>query len=642
VATREPCIRDQAAEQPTGSLGDLEEQGVLAHALEHVSEGREVIFMVTDANNQQWAHSFLINLHGLNIHHSLVIASAAEVCSSLHLRMTSSKITSYGGCAHSSYLRESGNATIAAGLQRWRIKDDHVFHLWWQRWRYVGFAVLRGYNTLSLDTDISLRADPYPLLRFAYPHRQLVVAIESEKPAKANHYVFPAVNLGFVYCRSRPNGTVQRLIADLTRRVEEHLLSNESIRNREGHVAINMLWEQDVFRDVVETFAFNIKPPSFRHALYHAGTSPSDLNEQAKTFDWRHEHTSFFEGRPSVETVWLQLHNPHTGEADETLAGLPLWFFTPFMIGPHGNAWNGGWVRHPSPVVVAHLVFGKSKLFVMRALGFWHYDASRPEPSAILTSTPSPRVFPEDVRVLAMRRHGLQLRSPDHSVVLSVWIELLRFTLLALALGRRAVLPFLACSNKRGPPDEGNVPLVLRGQMTVLALNNESLCTNQSSVAHIATTPTQLAVDPGNILLSPPRKRPPFDACCMLVPHSMKWVEPFGKRELRKEQMLNERDLARLLLEAGTSKPVSSIRVSEVERAFLKGARLPMLEINRRERVLYLDMEGSSTLAQLASAGGADTLLASACAKSSERYCEHLVRQITRLSSDLAERMKSG
>ena len=106
--------------------------------------------------------------------------------------------------------------------------------------------------------------------------------------------------------------------------------------------------------------------------------------------------------------------------------------------------------------------------------------------------------------------------------------------------------------------------------------------------------------------------------------------------------MLNERDLARLLLEAGTSEPASSIRVSEVERAFLKGARLPMLEISRRERVLYLDMEGSSTLAQLASAGGADTLLASACAKSAERYCEHLVRQIRRLSSDFAERMKSG
>lgn len=455
--------------------------------------------------------------------------------------------------------------------------------------------------------------------------------------------MFPAVNLGFVYCRSRPNGTVQRLITDLTRRVEEHLLSPEPIRNREGYVAINTLWEQDVFRDVVETFAFSIKPPSFRHALYHAGTSPPDLNEQSRTFDWRHEDTSFFVGRPSVKTVWLQLHNPDTGEADETLAGLPLWFFTPFMIGPHGNAWNGGWVRHPSPVIVAHLVFGKSKLFVMRALGFWHYDASRPDPSAILNRTPSARVFPEDVQVLVMRRHGLQLRSPDDSVVISVWIELLRFTLLAMALGRRAVLPFLSCSNKQGPPDEGHVPSALRGQLTVLALNNESLCRNQSSVAHTATTPTQLTVDPANILLTAPRKRPPFDACCMLVPHSMKWVSPFGKRELKKENMLNERDLAHLLLEAGTDELASSIRLSEVERAVVKGAQPPVREINRQERVLYLDMEGSNTFAKVASAGGAGTLrLLGSCAKSAGKYCAHLVSQITRLSSDLDDRMKKN
>ena len=40
---------------------------------------------------------------------------------------------------------------------------------WWQRWHYAAAAVAAGYHVLSLDTDISLRADPYPLLRTLPP-----------------------------------------------------------------------------------------------------------------------------------------------------------------------------------------------------------------------------------------------------------------------------------------------------------------------------------------------------------------------------------------------------------------------------------------------------------------------------------------
>ena len=86
---------------------------------------------------------------------------------------------------------------LAAGLAAYHVHPKHVYHLcmptcglnrrlaparsatllysrawaWphrgagWQRWHYAARAVAAGYRVLSLDADISLRADPYPLLR---------------------------------------------------------------------------------------------------------------------------------------------------------------------------------------------------------------------------------------------------------------------------------------------------------------------------------------------------------------------------------------------------------------------------------------------------------------------------------------------
>lgn len=415
------------------------------------SNGRfqqDVILMVTDFEHQHWAHNLLLNLHSLDLHHSLVIASAPRVCSSLHMRLFSTGLRTGGHCAHSSYLREASNTSIAAGLHRWQIGEGHVFHLWWQRWRYVALAISMRFNVLSLDTDISLRTDPYPLLWHAYQHRQLVVGVESEKPARNNHYIFPAANLGFVYCRASAGGNVQRLFTEVTRRIEELLLAPSPSLNQESHTATNMLWDQDIFRDVVETFAFDLRPPSFRHVLYHAGTSPADLNAQSRSFDWLREETRFFPAAAPIRTVWLQLHNPRH-EPDETIAGLPMWFFAPYTVNPYGNLWDGGWMRRPSPVVIAHMVFVSNKAFAMRVLGLWHYAASLYQATDILPSATGAKVFPKEVRALTMRNNGMRLFEGNAS---AIWAELLRFTLIALSLQRRAVLPFLPCANAHGVP----------------------------------------------------------------------------------------------------------------------------------------------------------------------------------------------
>jgi hypothetical protein len=640
--------RATLAHEPSAvSLGDLEDPHVLRHALSEsaASTGRfsrNVILMVTDFEHQHWAHNLLLNLHSLELHHSLVIASAPRVCSSLHKRLFATGVRVGGHCAHSSYLRETSNASIAAGLHRWQIDKGHVFHLWWQRWRYVALAISMRYNVLSLDTDISLRSDPYPLLWRAYQHRQLVVGIESEKPARKNRYIFPAANLGFVYCRARPGGTVQRLFAEVTGRVEGLLLAPSPTLNQENHTAANMLWDQDIFRDVVETLAFALRPPSFRHVLYHAGTSPANLNAQSRTFDWLHEDTSFFPAAAPIRTVWFQLHDPITYAPDETMAGLPMWFFAAYTVNPHGNLWDGGWLRSSSPVVIAHLVFVSNKAFAMRALGLWHYAASlyqgtdSTKPPRVpglyqgatdtLPSAEGARVFPEDVRALTMRNSGMQLHAGN---VVATWAELLRFTLLALSLQRHAVLPFFPCANGHGPPLE--VPVKLRGRFHIMPLGNASLCQQDNAPALATTTPAVAQAQAGAVLWWTPgkhRQPPQFDACCTIVPFSSRWVDPNGLRPLKEERMLNERDLAHLLEEAGGEAggdaTQASMPLSEL------GYTLDQRRLKRRKkkdgaRVLHLDLGGAQSMATLTDRDGA-ARLAAACDQQDAGYCQRLVR----------------
>ena len=623
-----PPRATSAHEPSAGSLGDLEDPHVLRHALSEsaASSGRfrrNVILMVTDFEHQHWAHNLLLNLHSLELHHSLVIASAPRVCSSLHTRLVATGVRVGGHCAHSSYLRGESNESIAVGLHRWQIDKGHVFHLWWQRWRYVALAISMRYNVLSLDTDISLRSDPYPLLWRAYQHRQLVVGIESEKPARKNHYIFPAANLGFVYCRARPGGTVQRLFAEVTRRVEDLLLAPSPTLNQENHTAANMLWDQDIFRDVVETLAFALRPPSFRHVLYHAGTSPADLNAQSRAFDWLHEDTSFFPAAAPIRTVWFQLHDPITSAPDETMAGLPMWFFAPYTVNPYGNLWDGGWLRSPSPMVIAHLVFVSNKAFAMRALGLWHYAASLYQGTDTLSSATGVRVFPKEVRALTMRNSGMQLHQGN---VVARWAELLRFTLLALSLQRRAVLPFFPCANAHGPPLE--VPVKLRGRFHIMPLGNASLCQQGNAPALLATTTPAVAQAQAGAVLrwtsGKYRQPPPFDACCTIVPFSSRWVDPNGLRPLKEERMLNERDLAHLLKEVGGDATEASIPLSELGYT-LDQRRLKIRKKKNGARVLHLDLGGAQSLAVLTGLDGA-TRLAAACNQQDAGYCQRIVR----------------
>ena len=203
-------------------LLDFEAPGNFSYALRRRSYDRQIILMLSDQRYLHWAFNALLNLEELGLHHHLLIGSSASVCSDYMLGLPHVA----RGCGTSSFLRRSASNEVNRSLDRWKIHDEHPYHLWWQRWRYIERAVALGYAVLSIDTDISLRHDPFPVLRGPLRHHKLVVSVESEQAARVNRFRFPVINAGFVYCQGRAGGAAHWAVAEVVRRIEALLYSS--------------------------------------------------------------------------------------------------------------------------------------------------------------------------------------------------------------------------------------------------------------------------------------------------------------------------------------------------------------------------------------------------------------------------------
>ena len=465
-------------------VGDLE-FAFPAAAAARATRDHELILFVLDARHAQWSHNLMLNLneHGLG-GRALGIATSQEACLKLLLRLAPGSIT----CGHSTYLRrQSGNATLINALDKWKIREWHVYHLWWQRWRYLNWAVRLGYNALSLDTDISLRANPYVLLHGPLAHRNLIVGLDSEVGGYERPGLFPMINVGLVYCqRCSSDGAAQAVLSEVTRRVQAFLYGPLlwKTRSKRTFIAERVLWEQDLFKDALLHVAFGIPPNRSHHARANANPPPEGFPHDplAKTRGWRSEMLLLAGQTRSPQPLqWLPLLDSRGGRewrnGSESVAGLPLWIFSPWNVPPHGSACAGQWAVRPSPVMIGHLVGCTSKHLIMRQLGWWHYEVS----AADLAAAASPlvahparlrseyraaevpttlaqgdagassrpwRAFPSDTRVLVLRAHALHMAGPPD--VYGVWDAIRRFCMLALALGRNvrgAVEPVLvACA----------------------------------------------------------------------------------------------------------------------------------------------------------------------------------------------------
>jgi hypothetical protein len=416
-------------------------------------------------------------------------------------------------------------------------------------------------------------SDPIPShhpITGALSHHALITGLDNDRDKSA--FVFPNANVGFVYARGPPHHAAHWLLAETTRRFEA-LLTGELLPLPSTATAPMVVWEQDTFKDVLETAALTPDDPSFRRALTHCaertvGVAAARASVRALPPGWRLriERLRFFRRRrtrPPMPSAWLPLHLPsnahiafahaasytpshtaageyytpshaadattalhatmppsgtppsahaapppstalHTPEAcnvgrvlhsarhlrltassaqpednsssaesmtaNGSFAGLPLWLFSSFLICPHGGSCDGRWARRPPPTLIGHFTGDEIKLWDMRLLGWWHYEAGRllhhepqtqhsrstsglppahappPPPTATAAAVPPlmparASVFPpSEVRPLVLRgHHTLSLNASAESVHV-LRLQLVRWALLAIAIGRRAVL----------------------------------------------------------------------------------------------------------------------------------------------------------------------------------------------------------
>ena len=248
----------------------------------------------------------------------------------------------------------------------------------------------------------------------------------------------------------------------------------------------------------------------------------------------------------------------------------------------------------------------KAKFWILRMLGWWHYEATRPpaESGAPPRLSPPP-VFPATtVRPLVLRGHALSVGTKPEDVT-RARRQLVRFVLLALALGRRAVLPLLPCDI---PVPE--TPVAIRNHAAMLKLSDRAMCDGAARQAswslppNIAPEPSherlrvtaEMAAmgDYSKVMKWPPPRAP---SCCQLIPE-LRCVDKYGEHgELQDELMLCERDFGWLLHEAKGGEG-ASVAVARAESA--SPLTLDSLRSHSDARTLVIDLNGA--------AAGADAL----------------------------------
>ena len=589
--------------------------------------------------------NLLLNLEDLGLQHHLVVSPSSAACAALSLR--AERVGVSVGCGQSSFLqRGTTSAQVDAGLDAYDISDSHVYHLWWQRWFLLSEAHALDYGALFLDTDVSLRADPYPFLRGALEHHSLFFGWDDDQSRAPFH--FPAASVSFVYVRRGPPGTAAHwVLSEMCWRLEQLLRGVAlPLPARRGQTQ-QVLWDSSILKDVLETAAFTPSAPSHRHVRLHCAERDGGplAGHRAAPLPpgWllSTERLRFFDrpSVPSLPSAWMPLHVPAAWRRDQkrrppplqqlpvapdpmacnhssygssssssssvervadvvasgSVGVLPMWFVSRFQVCPHGGA-CGRWGSQPPSTLIGSLVGVKARFWIMRVLGWWNHEASRPTkgPSdehehdaggattitaatvtgttarttaaaaaAHVASTSSPHahppkpplIFPKSsVRPLVLRGHTLRLRGRYHAAdVHYVRVRLARWTLLAIALGRRAVLPMIPCElTADGWPE---LPAHMQDSSVLTKLLGTSGCDARSrtpswrlaaSVAPLAS-PQQLrataemrAIGNYSSVLDP---RPIGAGCCVLLPER-RCVDQLGERgELGDEIVLSERDL---------------------------------------------------------------------------------------------------
>ena len=101
-------------------------------------------------------------------------------------------------------------------------------------------------NILALDSDVIVRADPYPHLRGAFGNYTLITAFDTKGG-------FARINIGVMYVqRAAVGGPVHALLVEFMTRVDQTLAMRVPPSKRErAAVEVRLFWDQNLFNKVL-------------------------------------------------------------------------------------------------------------------------------------------------------------------------------------------------------------------------------------------------------------------------------------------------------------------------------------------------------------------------------------------------------
>ena len=222
---------------------DLSAPGALEAAAEKRSFRKEIIVMVANEGGAILAAT-LANLRSVGIEHYLIVTNEPKSC---ELLMNGPwGIT----CGYTSYLK---NHERLKDYQLLNEEGATPFRLWWVRFHFLDRLVQLGYNPMYIDTDVSFRVNPYPLLKGPFKEYSLFAQDES------GH--FNGVNIGWIYAQNaRPNGRVRWVLNQTVTRMMEILEHQPTPLTRwDGQPVVGAkeaLWDQHIYNDVLESCVY--------------------------------------------------------------------------------------------------------------------------------------------------------------------------------------------------------------------------------------------------------------------------------------------------------------------------------------------------------------------------------------------------
>lgn len=140
---------------------------------------REIILTTADSGHLELLFNLLLDFHELSMTHTVVLMDTEAACNSASALAAHFNLSL--GCAWTSFLQHDHPELY------W----TKSMHMWLLRWLLFNSMVRRGYNVLILDTDTSIRMDPYFFLK-SPPFSQYNQIVQYDDNA-------PEINCGLQY-----------------------------------------------------------------------------------------------------------------------------------------------------------------------------------------------------------------------------------------------------------------------------------------------------------------------------------------------------------------------------------------------------------------------------------------------------------